>query len=329
MTAPGGPRDKAEQLHAADMQVYRAHEALRADYSAAPRLPWDAVHELTGPMLPSTWWVLAAHTGRGKTTLAMNILSALARQGRRVTMLALEQSQETMRATWAAVSLGYRTSYVLEHRWAELPPGAEAAVHAHMDEMQFLGAHDRVKFADERFLDPETLPRIIEREAREGAELVMIDHLHRIAEPSYRGVSLAAKALTEAARATGVPILCTAQMGMGPERDPLRPFLACQLEDIYGSGVVAQECWVALGLYWPLRETGKEVLAAVRRREVEAHTLAEPNTLALRIMKHRVRGGEVVGHVRTLRYEHGRIIDPTMNDAAPIERGDAYEEAQR
>ena len=328
------PMEKAARLHEADVQIYRAHDALRRDYTAAPRLPWDAVHDLTGAFLPGQWWVLAAHTGRGKTTLAMNILSALARQGRRVTMMALEQDQETMRATWAAVTLGYPVSRVLEHRWSELPAGAEAAVHDHLD-AQFLNHHDLVRFGDERFLDAATLPAVVEREAEGGAELIVIDHLHRLAEPGYQGVSAAAKALTEAARASDIPILCTAQLGMGPERDPVRPFLPPQIEDIYGSGVVAQECWVALGVYWPLGVHGKEDLAAIRRREREARDILEPNTLAVRVMKHRVRGGDALGRIVKLTYRHGQIVDPETEHRTAIEeresdftRGDAYEDAR-
>lgn len=300
----------AAKLHAVAGQVHRTQLALKRDYSHAPRLPWQSVHDLVGPLLPGTWWLLAAHTGRGKTTLAMNILTDLARQGRKVTMLALEQDQETMRQTWAAVSLGFRVSYVLEHRWGDLPPRAEQMIHDHID-WQCTEYFDHITFAEEHFLAPETLPGIVEREAKAGCELLILDHLHRLAQPTYDSVSLAAKALTEAARESGVPILATAQMGEGGrDPDPLKPYLPCELRDVYGSGVIGQETHVALGIYWPLGITTKEDLAAVRRREKEAHELAMPNTLAVRVMKHRVRGGEVVGRSAFLKYEHGRIVDP-------------------
>lgn len=290
-------------------QGMRAQDSLDRDPLRQPRLPWQSVHDLTWEFMPGQWWVLAAHTGRGKTTLAMNILSDLGRQGRRVAMLALEQSPEDMRKTWAAVSCGYRVSAVLANKWELLPPRAKQDIHDHIAS-QFTEQMRGVRFVEERFLNPATLGAIVEAQAALGAELIIIDHLHRIADASYAGVSLAAKALSEAARQTGVPILCTAQLGMGQERDPLKPFLPPQIEDIYGSGVVAQECWVALGVYWPLGVHSKDDLAAVRRREKEPHELAMPNTLAVRVMKHRVRGGEVLGRTVTLKYEGGRIIDP-------------------
>lgn len=330
-----------EQQKAVDQGV-RALESLDRDPLRQPRLPWQSVHDLTWEFMPGQWWVLAAHTGRGKTTLAMNILSDLAKQGRQVAMLALEQSPEDMRKTWAAVSLSYKVSAVLAGKWELLPPRAKQDVADHISH-QFSEGMRGVRFVEERFLNPATLGATIEAQANLGAELIIIDHLHRIADASYSGVSLAAKALSEAARLTQVPILCTAQLGMGQERDPLKPFLPPQIEDIYGSGVVAQECWVALGVYWPLGIHTKDDLAAVRRREKEPHELAIQNTLAVRVMKHRVRGGEVLGRTVTLRYEGGRIIDPEterlehqerlesdftrpIDDEPPIyEQGDAWE----
>jgi len=286
--------------------------------------------------------VVAAHTGRGKTTIVMNILADLAKQGRRVAMLALEQSPEDMRKTWAAVSLGYRVSAVLGSKWELLPPRAKEEVSAHIAG-QLAGGNLGIRFVEERFLNPQTLGAIVQRQVDLGAELIIIDHLHRIADASYEGVSKAAKALTEAALVSKVPILCTAQLGQGQDKDPLLPYLPPDVSLIYGSGVVAQECWVALGVYWPLGVHTKEDLAMVRRGEKEAHELAIPNTLAVRVMKHRVRGGEVLGRTVTLKYEGGRIIDPETErlerlveresdytrvreeEPPPLELGDAWE----
>ena len=299
-------------------QGVEALQSMRNDYTRAPRLPWDSVDTVVGPVLPGTWWVLGAYTGRGKTTTMMSLLADLAERGRRVTVFALEMKPPLMRRVWASVALGYKTSYVIENRWRELPVGAFEAVEKHVN-WQVADMGEFIRFADEEYLDAANLPRLMKREANLGAELVLIDHIHRCADASYQGVSLAAKAISAACRDSNVPVIATAQFGQGADRDPLKPYLPPQLEDLYLSGVIAQECWVALGLYHPLGSHSKADLDAVRRREREPHTLAIPGTIGVRCMKHRVRGTDAVGQIRQLTYKDGKILDPETQRRESIE----------
>lgn len=325
MNLPGEDREWTEAEWAREQAVdsgVAALERLDADFTHAPRVPWQSVHDLVGPFLPSQWHIWGAFPGRGKSTAGLNLLSALAEQGKRVVFLALEQDPHMMRLQWASIALGLHTSFVLENRWHELPPGAKESIQAHI-KLQFKDYAETVRFPAERFLDPAGIPRMFERETKQGADIIIVDHLMRLAEPGYLGVSMAAKALTEAVRSTTTPCLALAQLGQGPVRDPMKAHAPMQLDDLYGSTVPGQEAAVVGNIFWPLSPTAtKQDIDAVRKRERSVREILMPDKVAMAFCKHRNRGGDALGKICLLDFNRGKITDP---ESLRVERLEARE----
>ena len=300
-------------------QSTEALERLDTDFTKAPRVPWQSVHDLVGPFLPGTWHIWGAFPGRGKSTAALNLISALAEQGKRVVMLALEQEPSVMRLQWASIALGYNTSLVLENRWYELPRGAKEAIQNHVT-WQCEEHAETIRFPADRFLDPAGIPRLFEREAKAGCDLIVIDHLARTAEPGYLGISLAAKAITEGTRSSGVPALALAQLGQGPQRDLMKAHTPMQLEDLYGSTVPGQEASVVGNIFWPLSPLAtKADIDAVRRREKSVRDILMADKVAMAFCKHRTRGGSALGSTCLLDYKHGKLTDPESRRVEALE----------
>jgi replicative DNA helicase len=295
----------------ANPAVDQAAEAItrtQQSFHLAPQMPWRVLHDLVGPVLPDALWIIGAQTGHGKTTLMLNWLQTLARSaGQKTYVLPLEQRPAMMRLVWASLSLGYPTALVLENRWRELPDDAEKQVQAHVaEQVEWCG--ESVVFSDVEYLSEANLEETFQDAHAQGCTLILVDHLHRMAESSYRAMAMVAKALTRNIRKYGIPVACTAQFNQGgPERNPLQGYREPQLSDIYMGQVIAHEAHVILGLYRPLQGMSKEETQAVKNRETKAWKFAIPNTVGVHCMKHRVRGMLAEGRSIELQYDRGRI----------------------
>jgi replicative DNA helicase len=310
--------------HAANTQTETARQRLGVIPALLPRVPWDALHELIGPLWPEAFWVVAAATGNGKSTLLMQLVDAWASEGVAVWMLPLEQSPHVMRLYWAALARRLDPQRVLENDWAHLPSGAEAAVREHLAwQAADTGGARLLRFSD--------APRVGEREIQEqyaqafqfGAQVVVIDHLHRLdlsgANPHAMLVRLC-QCLKELAKAYAIPCVVAAQLHRDKEGDLLAPFLPPKPTAIQGGEVIRQEADVAIGLYRPLLDTfTAENARAVRMGQSKIRPFLEPNTVGVHVLKHRVRGA-ALGEVLKLRYEHGRILCAQTEDRLAYER---------
>lgn len=291
-------------------QVAGATQRLAINPALCPRLPWDSLHDLLGPLWPEQFWVVAASTGNGKSTFLMQVVHEWAMAGRRVYMLPLEQPVEIMRTYWAAVASDFDPRLVLENAWAKLPAGARKTIHEHLQwQRNPEGGLYRVAFSDEPFIGEPELIQAFEAAARFRAEVLVIDHLHRlqIEGNAHQALVRICQKLKEGAKEFKIPVLCAAQLHRG-DGDVLAPFLPPKPTAIQGGEVVRQESDVAIGLYRPLVETfNAEDARAIRMGQARIKPLLEPNTVGVHVLKHRVRG-DMLGEILKLEYRHGRII---------------------
>jgi replicative DNA helicase len=287
------------------------------------RLPWDSLHDILGYLWPEAFWVVAASTGNGKSTLLMQLVEAWAEEGAKVYVLPLEQPAEVMRQYWAALACRLDPMRVLENDWNALPREAKATVTAHLKwQVSHPGGRYQVAFSPTRLVGEAQIVAEFERAAAFGAHVVILDHLHRLdiqGGNGYQALVRLCQRIKECAKAFQIPCLAAAQLHRDKEGDVLAPFLPPKPTAIQGGEVVRQEADVAIGLYRPLLDTfTAENARAVRMGQSKIRPFLEPNTVGVHVLKHRVRG-KALGELLKLRYEHGRIRDPQTDDRLAYE----------
>ena len=322
VTEPGTPPTAPASLAAE--QVTDAVSRMQIDPLDLPRLPWDSLHDLLGPLWPESFWVVAAATGNGKSTALMQLVDFWSHEDVRVWMLPLEQPGYVMRQYWAALACGYDPAKVLENNWRALPSGAEAKVREHLAWQQATnGGRFKVHFSDARRIGMAQLAEEYQQAADALSHVVVIDHIHRLdmggGHPHSMLVALCQQ-IKELAKYYSIPCVAAAQLHRDKEGDVLAPFLPPKPTAIQGGEVIRQECDVAIGLYRPLQDTfTAENARAIRMGQSKIRPFLEPNSVGVHVLKHRVRGN-TLGELVKLRYEHGRITCSQTEDRLAYER---------
>lgn len=299
-------------------QARRAIEQTRHDYTQQPRLAWDSVHDLVGHILPWQWWCIAAQQGNGKSTIVQNLLDDFVAQGKQVYVLALEESPEGMILVQAAFECDLKVSHVRANRWERLPPGSRERVEQSIRDRvtrqnQEGTAIGGVRYREDRHISAAKLPAIWDDAAKWCADLILIDHIHRLANADHAEIARVAKTISDLCVAHQIPALVTAQLNRGAERDPMRPMLPPVPSDIQGSAHIEQEAHVIFGAYRPLGAFTPDDLKQARQGLKSPYDLAKPNTVGLKLMKDRI-DGEYTGKLWELDYSHGKITCPVTED---------------
>lgn len=304
-------------------QIADAESRLRLDFAKQARLPWDSLHDVVGPLWPGDFWVIAASTGHGKTTALMNLVREWALEHRRVWVLPLEQSAGRMRLYWAAFELELHPTIVLENRLSQVE---RQRVKDHLAWQRGPG-RELIGFSDDEVLTPSGVFTAYEEAVRFGAQILVIDHLSHMAPDRSGGqrydalteICQGIVALGKDTACTGLVTIAAAQLGRDREGDILAPFLPPKETAIQGGEVIRQTCHVALGLYRPLRSTFEKGDAlAVRHGQSDLKQYLEPNTIGVRVLKHRVRG-DAFGQIVKLGFEKGRITCPHTTERLNFE----------
>ena len=299
-----GPPD----FHAiAREQATQAFHLTQLDTSLCPRVPWDDLHEVTGPLLPWQWWVLAAHTAMGKSTALMALVQQWIEQKLPVYMLPLEQSSDVMRLYLAALRCGYDPSLVVAQQWDALEADAKTRVINDL-RWQVKGGADLIHFSDEATVGERELTAAMMQAAALGAKVFIIDHLHQLEFDGYDAFKRICKLLNEMAKAFRIPILSSAQLNKGLKIDRITIHQPPELTGIQGGYVVGQTCHVALGAFRPFSKRLSRPDEAAIRKGAEIRDFLEPNCVAFNVLKHRLRGQQI-GRIVKLRYEQGQISD--------------------
>jgi hypothetical protein len=229
-------------------------------------------------------------------------------------MLPLEQPTDLMRLYLAALRQGMDPQRVQGGEWHRLPPGAKEAIQADLRWQATPDAAALLHMSDTAFVDEATLRQEVEAAVAWGAEVVVIDHLHRLQmtghRDGYQALVRMCQLLKELAKTHRIPMLVAAQLNRG-DGNRLAAYYPPRPTSIQGGEVIRQECDVALGLFRPLREGPDHgTKAAIDVGAIQPRDLAEPYCLGVSVMKHRIQG-DSLGLVVKLRYERGQILNPT------------------
>lgn len=296
-------------------QVRNARDLIHEDWSQCVTMPWPVLHDAIGHgLLPYQLWTIAASSGHGKTTFAMNLVRAWVEQGKRVYVVPLEQPTEVMRVYLAALTLGFPTRLALANKWREiLSPAAQDAVDAELVRQQ--DEAELLHFSDVDFLTVSALPRVLAEAQQFGADVVLIDHVHHIlgeGRNRYAEFETICQVMHRFGKDTRIPVVAMAQLHRGQVRDRLKLYRPPDIETIQNGDVLRQVSSVVLGLFRPL-------LAMLTKAEEQHIRLGEsvkpylkPNTMGVGVLKSRISGD--MGEVVDLRYDRGHLSNPDSED---------------
>lgn len=290
-------------------QVRNARDLIRQDFDACVRMPWNALHEVIGHgLLPYQLWTIAAASGHGKTTFAMNLVKAWVETGKRVYVVPLEQPTDVMRVYLAALTLGFSTRLALANKWREMRADARDAIESELVRQEDEG--ELLHFSDVDFLTVSGLPKLLDEAKAFNADVIIIDHVHHIrgsGRNKYADFENICQTLHGFAKDARTPVVGMAQLNRGLVRDRVRAFLPPDVESIQGGDVLRQVSPVVMGLYRPLVDgVTRKDFARIRLGEPIKEFL-KPNTVGVTVLKSRISGD--TGDVVPLRYDRGHILD--------------------
>ncbi len=289
-------------------QVRQAQQELTTDYSGLAPLPWANLSELVSTPLPRDFWVIGARPANGKTTWCLNLFDALVAKGAPTLYIGAgsEGPPKDLRRQWAALRCHYPAHLVLENRWTELPAEATDRVFAEL-QRQATDCHEVAHFAEAG--EKLTVPALIEAmkyAQRAKCRDVILDHIHRVrfdaAADVRRSLSEVTRWLRDMAAKHDLVVFVAAQLHRAnSDKGPLRDLVPPTMADLKETGTLEEDAVVGLLLHKTRRAavTAKDVAEVVKNQKPLAD-IVEPDTMCVRVGKHR-RRGHVSEHVAFLR----------------------------
>lgn len=282
--------------------------------------PFPTMQEKYGAIPMASWSGVAAMTGTGKSTLLMSLILEWVRLGKRVYVLPFEVDATTMRQNLAAIAAGLHPGRVAQGAWDELPMDAKIRLKEQMEWQEREGL-DLLRFSERSTANVKEMQEEMELAAHFEASIVILDHFHRLdGVQHYATTAKHAANLTEMVKAYDLPILAALQINRN-EKDFFAAHQPPHFQTIQGGEVIRQEAHVVLGLYRPLsKAVSRKDLTMIRAGvgNLKIENVVKPNCVGLHLMKHRYRG-ELVGHTMELGWEHGRVVDPTLQAKDALE----------
>lgn len=296
-------------------QIAKARAISNEDWSNAPRWRWAALDERVGPLLPGELHIVGARPGGGKTTLLLNWCDWLVTKSIPWLFIGMEMDAAQLRRQWAAWRLGLPTEHVLGNQWSRLPVGARDLVDAELEWQLSSDVASIAHFSPARRIGVLDLKQWTEWAVKEGCEVLIVDHFHRMSHDGMDGEARHAMGETvrvakELAVKHGIRMVIAAQVNRG-SRDELTPYYPPPLTALKECGTLEEEADAVLMLHRALK-TGldKKQMAAVRDGVAAIATVAEPNTMGIMVRKFRKNGAVVDQPSARLRIVDGRIEDP-------------------
>lgn len=275
--------------------------------------PFGVMRDALGPIRPGTVNIVAARPSNGKTTLLMNCFQAWLDAGKVVLYLGMEMSPDELRLQWAAWTAGYDYRHVMNHQWSMLPSGAREVLQRTLNAQLDPALVHRAIFAQEERITMDDLNYWMTTVGELKVDVVVIDHLGRLSLDKYTTPSVAmGDAITRIkshAKNYDIPFVVASQIGRPEVKDALTQYIPPVLESMRASGKVEEEADVVIGLSRALKPGVREGdLKLVRLGQKPLRDLADENTMALRILKHRLNG-EVIGNDLALYTHASRLYE--------------------
>jgi replicative DNA helicase len=318
VVAPPPPAEDEDLPTAAEMvdeQTTQAVYRLHFDRSRYLPFPWGSVEDIAGVMAPGELWTVAARTGNGKTTFLLDFFdrTVTGPKARPVLFVGLEQSPHELRIKWACLRRGIAPKLVLA------PSDADVKSHAYQQAMdvvqedlkqqkQIPTAH----FAATRRVNKHRLTRWTQWAADHGCVAVIVDHVDRMehgaGKNSFHEMSETIVLAKELAVQNELVMILASQVGR-PNGDPLQRFTPPALHELRGAGTKEEESNAVLCVYRPLHhDVTEQDMKRVRQGLKLESSIYQPNTMAVRVLKHRMDGA-TLGRQCELTLDRGRLTE--------------------
>ncbi len=207
----------------------------------------------------SDFIILAANTGVGKTSFALNICSNAAKLcGKAVVVFSLEMSNEQLALRLIAGealidSRKLRTGILDEDEWVAIAHASETL------------ANTKIYLADATGITVNEMKAKCRR-LNEEIGLVIVDYLQLVqsgvrADNRATEVAMISRALKIMAKDLNVPILCLSQLSRSSDKQERRP----RLSDLRESGAIEQDADVVMILYRENPETPETVKLLIEK----------------------------------------------------------------
>jgi hypothetical protein len=295
-----------------------------------PQWPWSDLRKLLGPIAYRRLIMIAAATSQGKTAFVMSLVSALAHAGTGVYVCGLESNASELRTKLACLDIGLDPLFPLESRWTELPEAGRWKI-ALRDALRAQAAEPMrslVSFDPRRAIGYEELQDAATRAVEAGKRIVIVDHVDRLKQGPgvnpFTEMDRMVKYATDLADQHCLVMIMTTQLnGEAYKGSRIAVYNPPQIHHLHMGGTKRFEAHSILGLYRPRRiEATKEEIKAVESGQADPYTILMPNTMGVKILKH--RSGNVEGRQCYLGVERGRIVDIPERDryvTSPLLRG--------
>ncbi len=207
----------------------------------------------------SDFIILAANTGVGKTSFALNICSNAAKScGKAVVVFSLEMSNEQLALRLIASdalidSKKLRTGILNEEEWVAIAHASENL------------ANTKIYLADATGVTVNEMKAKCRR-LNEEIGLVIVDYLQLVqsgikSDSRANEVAAISRALKIMAKDLNVPILCLSQLSRSSDKQERRP----RLSDLRESGAIEQDADVVMILYRENPETPETVKLLIEK----------------------------------------------------------------
>lgn len=297
------------------IQSIQAMELVTRDLSRSVKWGWPSLDELVGPMLPGELWLVGATTGNGKSTFLHNWQSNLAKRSVTSLCFPLEVEPAYFRLRSACWQVGIPMEPVLTHDWAALEATEEDVRTWLSVALDVLRKDPHLHVAPTRRVSMKDLHRWIHWGVKQcGAEVVVIDHLHRLEvvgedASTYRvAMTELARELRDVARALNVVIVCAVQLNR--EHDPLDDYFPPMLTRIKEASAIAEEATAVLMLSRDIDPSADGAkLRAVKAKRLLPSEVERRGCMVVCCRKHRRRGSARHKSVR-FRVSSSERIEP-------------------
>lgn len=282
----------------ASSQIARARQWL-TDARSGIGVRWflPTLHHLTGTLFPGWTVFVGGYPKCGKTTLLQTQARQWAEGGIPVAYIGTETSPEILRLQSVALTLGLPVRRVVGDD--PLTPEESARIAADLSRQDGLPLH----YAETTDTSLASVLYWLRWGAREGAQVVIFDHAHRLAISGgdyYQQLSNAIRTLNTAAQAANVTLLCAAQFREN-KHDKLANFEPPADNQWFGSAAFQQEGHVCLQLWRPLRRgVTEDQKRMARSGETDLGDVLARDTIGVRCSAHRIKG-DMIGEMRRLR----------------------------
>jgi len=246
----------------ADRAYSAAYKAGTEKKAAGLRTGWDGINELLRPFRPGQLIAISADTGIGKTCWTMNLALDLAKKKKRGLVFTYEMSGEELTTRAALRKMTYTQDDLDSIDIHENTTGVLNDFHNHLEELKSLP----LRIDENNRNTPDKIERAIQAEIREFGKLdfVVVDYIGMVPSDGrrkrYEELGEISRFFKELPKTYHFVMFVLCQLGTKRMAD--RACRRPQLEDVYESGRIPQDCDLFAALYWPYSYGNTELAKA-------------------------------------------------------------------